>query len=232
MLNILLALRDQESRGLLSTLCQEKGCNTVVVDTTSTRFEDILDQEYDILFLDLTIPGLNIENNLSAIKEIMRELPIIIIAEDPDLPSEISVRMKSIFYFALKPLNPAEIDMVLQAAIDMVTQKHPNTESAFEEIVNSHIIETKRAKGHQWLIMVANASSSVFRVIPTADKKISNAAKLLIPNRLVGDLSVFSRCTEPIDSYMSTTLRKLFDSLLSTPPQTAPGSKRQTKLGG
>lgn len=208
MLNILLAIQDQDSMALLSDLCQEKGCKAMIADTSSLTFENMLDQDIDILFLDLELLGLNIEDNLSAINEIMRELPIIIVGEEPDLSSEIKVRMTNIFYFALKPLNPVEIKQVLQAAINVVTSGNLGTEPASEENVISRATENKTVEGHRWFDRVINVSRSVIRAIPMADRKISNGAKLLIPNRLVSDLTALSLYVRPVDNFLSNTFRK------------------------
>ena len=209
MLNVLLAVQDPESKELLSVLCQEKGCNAIVADSSFVVSENILDEDIDILFLDLALPGLNIENNMTAVREILRELPVIIIAEEPDLASEINVRKRNIFYFALKPLNPSEIEQVLQAAINIVTLGKQETTGAADKKAVNKTSRNRKVGRRQWLNNVITASGSTISVIPKIDRKISISVKRLIPNQLVNNVTAVSAYVGRVDNLLSNSLRKL-----------------------
>lgn len=213
-MNVLLAIQDEDSMGLLLALCKETECEAIVTENSYQVVEKLLDEGegIDILFLDLDLPGLDIEYLLPAINEIMRELPVIIVAERPDLSEEIKIRERKIFYFALKPLNPAEIEQVFHAAIYMVASRSLETESV---PLSSSILkktEGKKTKEKRWFNTLAKASRTVVKKGSNIDQNISKTMRLLIPNHLAFDQMFFSAYISKIDRFFISNFNYFFNS--------------------
>ena len=74
-------------------------------------------QQYDALILGIDAHGMKCYELIPLIREIDDQLPVIVTSSDDSLEVATRVREQGIFYYVLKPVDIAEIKMVLKNAL-------------------------------------------------------------------------------------------------------------------
>lgn len=131
MLKVLICNRDFKMREFLLALCKSKGCKVDTAENSGMALTKIQNDEIDAIFLDFDFPGMNIVNLVSVINQLRKNLYIILTAENLDPTEELELRTKNIFYFAHKPVDPNEIEKIINTLIDIIMKK----EKAIEDKV-------------------------------------------------------------------------------------------------
>ncbi len=74
-------------------------------------------QQYDALILGIEVHGMQCYELLPLIREIDDQLPIIVTSPDDSLEVAARIREQGVFYYMLKPVDIAEIKVVLKNAL-------------------------------------------------------------------------------------------------------------------
>lgn len=119
----LIAEGDLRVRELLLALCKSKRYEVETGANSGEVLQKIQHEHINVCFLDFALPGMNIVDLVSVINELRKNIYIVITADQPDYALEIKVRSKNIFYFAHKPINPDEIEKILQAVTELIKEK-------------------------------------------------------------------------------------------------------------
>ena len=173
MIQILLVIQDKNSADIIKALCQYKGCKVFIADNSNKFLYFLREETIDIVFLDLSSLYLSAFDLIFSVKEFEHELPVVMISEQISLSEERELRKNKIFYHAVIPINPDEIEQVIEAAIKAVTsekfEKEYDTEKkiAAGSSVNKERIKKLREK----------ISWEAFRYIPNFDKRIISAIR-------------------------------------------------------
>lgn len=93
-------------------------------------------QQYDALILGIEAHGMKCYELLPLIREIDDQLPVIVTSSDDSLEVAARVREQGVFYYVLKPVDIAEIKMVLRNALQrrsLRLQKQKRSDSKNKE---------------------------------------------------------------------------------------------------
>lgn len=106
-----------------------------VVTTTNGR--DALDlckeQTFDLVFLDENMPGLNGLETLSAIKELLPTLPVVMITKNEAEDIMDQAIGSKIADYLIKPVNPSQMLLTLKKNIHKVEIIHETTTNSFQQ---------------------------------------------------------------------------------------------------
>ena len=123
MLKVLICDCDFKMRELLLALCKSKGCKVDTAENSGMALMKIQNNEINAIFLDFDFPGMNIVDLVSVINQLRKHLYIILTAKNPDPTKELELRTKNIFYFAHKPIDPNEIESIINTLTDLIIKK-------------------------------------------------------------------------------------------------------------
>lgn len=204
MIQILLVIQDKNSADIIKALCQYKGCKVFIADNSDKLLYFLREETIDIVFLDLSSLYSSAFDLIFSAKEFGRELPVVMISEQISLSEERELRKNKIFYHAVLPFNPDEIEQVIEAAIKAVTtEKFEKEYSAEGEIVAGDSINKKQIK-----TLKQNISRDVFRNIPNFDKRIISAIRGL-EFKYLDKISFFVALpVKSIDKFMTNLTRR------------------------
>lgn len=200
---VLIAVKDNDSLKTLFSLCKEKGCKVIATDNSGQIFQTITDEHINILFLDLNLPRLEIDVLLPAIFEIIGEMPVVIVADAPDVANEIKARMNRILYLAYKPLNPDEIKPVLQSAIDLTSLGKYETVTAPADTVVLETAGNEEFAETGWVNIIVNIGDFIVLIISTVDQLITNLVK-----SLASDLTAFFLAIKRADKFITNAVQR------------------------
>jgi len=116
MMRILVGDDDKFIRYLLRKTLDQKDCQIEVVESGSEVIRKILEQKFNLLFLDIHMAGMDGFEAIPLIKEIDPHLPIVVITGDPSHQTRNKIQSLGVFKYLTKPLNPLEIKNTLKAA--------------------------------------------------------------------------------------------------------------------
>jgi len=204
LIQILLVIQDKNSADIIKALCQYKGCKVFIADNSDKLLYFLREETIDVVFLDLSSLYSSAFDLIFSTKEFGRELPVVMISEQISHSEERELRKNKIFYHAVLPFNPDEIEQVIEAAIKAIT-----TEKIEKEYYTEKKIDAGNSKNKEHIKKLRKKiSRDVFRSIPNFDKKIISAIRGL-EFKYLNKISFFVALpVKSIDKFMTTLTRK------------------------
>ena len=204
MIQILLAIQDKNSVDLVKAVCCFKGCKVFIADNSDKLFYFLREETIDIVFLDLSSLYSSAFDLIFTADEFERELPVVMISEQISLSEERELRKNKIFYHAVIPINPDEIEQVIEAAIKAVTTEKFEKEYYTEKkIAAGSSVNKEQIKKSKQII-----SRAVFRRIPNFDKRIISAIRGLEFKYLDKFAFFVALPIKSIDKFMTNLTRR------------------------
>ena len=120
---ILIADRDDEVKKSLLTLFAKEGYRVKGAKLASGVIQKVQNGEIDILMMGIEIAGMKGYEIIPIIKRVNPELPIIIMSADPSLEMAKKIREEEVFFYAMKPLDPEEIKLVVRCALKKIKKR-------------------------------------------------------------------------------------------------------------
>ncbi len=150
---------DDEKR--IQDACQRmlgaEGCEVDVAGNGTQGLEMIQDSHYDIVLLDLMMPGLSGMEVLSDIKSRHPDTVIIVITGYATLEHSIETMKKGAFDFLSKPFSPQELRVVITKAIEFIrTLQDIATEKSRMRVMIDTLRDGVLTTDHQKKIALAN----------------------------------------------------------------------------
>ena len=139
MIKVLLVIQNQNSIDLIKAVCCYKGCMVFVADNSDKLLYFLREETIDIVFLDLSSLYSSAFDIIFSINDLYHERPVVLISEQISLYEENELRKNKIFYHAVTPFNPDEIEQVIEAAIKAVTKEKFEKECYTEKKIDSGI---------------------------------------------------------------------------------------------
>lgn len=209
MIKVLLAIHNQNSIDLIKAVCCCKSCKVFIADNSDKVLYFLREETIDIVFLDLSSLYSSAFDLIFSANEFERELPVVMISEQISLSEERELRKNKIFYHAVMPFNPDEIEQVIESAIKAVTTEMPDKECYTEgktvtrNFINKEQIEKWKQKTSKKVF------GSVFRSIPNFDKRIISAIRGLEFKYLENYLSFVAKPAKKIDTLMMNLTQRI-----------------------
>lgn len=179
------------------TYLEEKGYNVQSVSNGQDALDKVLEEPFDIIFLDESMPGLSGLETLQEIKKVRQNIPIVLITKNEEEDLMEDAIGSQIADYLIKPVKPQQIILTLKKLIDnkrLITQKTTQAyQQEFQQLFSSiqsvsdyHEWVELYKKLIYWELELDNSNSSEMSNILEMQKKDANTEfnKFLIKNYL------------------------------------------------
>lgn len=157
---------------------EEKGCSVTPVNNGLDAIDLFVDGEYDIIFVDETMPGISGLETLHRIKKIDPAVPVVMITKNEDEGIMSNAIGMQISDYLIKPVNPNQILLCLKKNL----QK--------SELVSENVMTQYREQFTQLTHKINTANSAdewvkIYKELTDWELKLSNTKSLLSDSLLV-----------------------------------------------
>ena len=111
---------DSQIRGLIKVLFEDRGHEVVVLDG-GKQCLDRLDENPSVIFLDMVMPVMDGIATLEAIKDIKKNLPVIMVTGVDDADSAVKAMKLGAFDYIVKPFDETRLFAILDKALEQIT---------------------------------------------------------------------------------------------------------------
>jgi two-component system, OmpR family, phosphate regulon sensor histidine kinase PhoR len=174
-------------------LLSQEGCDVAVADNGIKGLKMIDDTHFDIVLLDLMMPGMSGMDVLTGIKARHPDTVIIVITGYATLEHSIETMKKGAFDFLSKPFSPQELRLVISKAIEFIrTLQDISSEKSRMRVMVNTLREGVLTTDHQKHIVLAN---------PAFLKMIGSSSRSAIGrhvNEIVNDLQILEMIDQAI----------------------------------
>jgi nitrogen regulation protein NR(I) len=118
MSRILVVDDDRTVAGAFRDVLAELGHEVYLATSAEEAFRELHAREMDLVILDVCLPGMNGLDALKRIKDERRKLPVIIMTGRGTMETAVEATKLGAFEYHLKPLEPDEILLSVQKALD------------------------------------------------------------------------------------------------------------------
>jgi two-component system response regulator (stage 0 sporulation protein F) len=108
---------DPEIREILSEVITRKGFKVVTAESGELALEEMGKQNFDLIFLDLVLPGMSGVDALAAIKERDKRAVVVIVTGYGDDPIALDAMSLGPLFLIRKPFRTSDIVEVLNAMV-------------------------------------------------------------------------------------------------------------------
>lgn len=125
MRELLIADKDSAARKQMAAMLIEAGYDVMVTDSAVKAISGVLTKRARVVLLGTELDEFTSAEIVPLLKQCNRKLMIILIADDAPLPLIRKVRKEGIFYHALRPAEPEdveEIKQVVKCAMESLTR--------------------------------------------------------------------------------------------------------------
>jgi PAS domain S-box-containing protein len=138
-------------------LLTQEGCEVALADNGIKGLKMIEDAHFDIVLLDLMMPGMSGMDVLTGIKARHPDTVIIVITGYATLEHSIETMKKGAFDFLSKPFSPQELRVVISKAIEFIrTLQDIASEKTRMRVMVNTLKEGVLTSDHQKTIVLAN----------------------------------------------------------------------------
>ncbi len=174
----------------------QEGCDVALADNGIKGLKMIEDAHFDIVLLDLMMPGMSGMDVLTGIKARHPDTVIIVITGYATLEHSIETMKKGAFDFLSKPFSPQELRMVISKATEFIrTLQDIASEKTRMRVMVNTLREGVLTTDHQKRIVLAN---------PAFLNMIGSKTRSAI-GRHVNDIVKQPRITDMIDQALDQT---------------------------
>ncbi len=203
MIKVLLIIQDKNSADLIKAACCYKGCRVFSADNSDEILHFIIENKIDIVFLDLNSLYWPTFDQIFSVQRFEHEIPVIMISEQTTLSVQEEIRKYKIFYHAVVPFFTGEIELVIDAAIKIVTTEKFEKDYYDEKIIAaSNTINKEKIK-----ISRQNIIRYAFRNFQNIDKIIINSIQNIDFKYLENYLSFAAKPFKKIDASLARFIK-------------------------
>lgn len=183
-------------------LLTQEGCEVALADNGIKGLKMIEDAHFDIVLLDLMMPGMSGMDVLTDIKARHPDTVIIVITGYATLEHSIETMKKGAFDFLSKPFSPQELRVVISKAIEFIrTLQDISSEKTRMRVMVNTLKEGVLTTDHQKSIVLANP----------AFLNLSGSKNRSCIGRHVNDIVKHPRILEMIDQALAQTSGHFFE---------------------
>jgi DNA-binding NtrC family response regulator len=130
-------------REALSNYLREDGYEAVAVETGEAALKMVEGERWNVLFVDLKMPGMDGLEVLREVKKITADLPVIIITAYATIDSAVQAMKDGAYDYIVKPFDPEAIALVVEKVVEhqrlvqenIILRERLDQEYKFEEII-------------------------------------------------------------------------------------------------
>lgn len=116
--NILIVEDDHIAAKLLKTILSKEGFKSKALHSGEEAVEEVKEKEYDIVLLDLVLPGLSGVDTQTRIREVSPDQLIIFMTGRPTVESAVEAMKGGAYDYIMKPYNAQEVLISVNRAIE------------------------------------------------------------------------------------------------------------------
>ncbi|MDD9305096.1 MAG: response regulator [Desulfobacter sp.] len=148
---------EKRVREACNRMLTEEGCKVETADNGTTGLEMIQQSHFDIVLLDLMMPGLSGIDVLSGIKSRHPDTVVIVITGYATLEHSIETMKRGAFDFLPKPFSPSELRLIITKAIEFIQSLQDiATEKSRMRVMINTLRDGVLTTDHQKRIALAN----------------------------------------------------------------------------
>lgn len=189
--NVLVVEDDADINGLLCNILSRKGYNVKAAYSGTEAKIYIENYDYDIILLDLMLPGINGENLIAEIRKI-KVMPIIVISAKTSQKDKINVLKIGADDFISKPFDIneviARVEAQLRRFVEFSSQNYKDKKMQFKNIVLD--TEAKQVYVKNNPVNLTAREYSILELLMTNPKKVftrANIFETVWNNEFLGD---------------------------------------------
>jgi DNA-binding NtrC family response regulator len=168
MMKVLIADDDKNLRKVLMNELSEEGFDVDAADNGIKTMELLEKNEYDVLLLDLNMPGLNGMDVLKKIKDIEIPTEIIILTAHATVPTAVDAMKLGAYDYLTKPFKVE----VLIAVIEKAYEK--------KKLLSENLLLKSQIKRHSEIPSIITKSPIMFEILETVKKMAVSDLPVLI----------------------------------------------------
>ncbi|KPJ60409.1 MAG: hypothetical protein AMJ46_06530 [Latescibacteria bacterium DG_63] len=105
-------------RDSLSDWLREDGYNVVAVEDGPRALEKVKAEEWDVLIVDLKMPGMDGIEVMREVKKLNKEIPVIIMTAYATVDTAVRAMKEGAYDYIVKPFNPEEIGLTIRKIVN------------------------------------------------------------------------------------------------------------------
>jgi len=113
--NIVIAASDNSVINALNTIMIDRNYSVLIENSNTAALLQVLDQNAELLIIDLDMNKNNGLDFIRIVRKTRPRLPIIALAEDPEIETLQEILNMGVYYWTFKPVLPDEINKFLDA---------------------------------------------------------------------------------------------------------------------
>src|SRR4030067_408874 len=117
-INVLVVDDERPTRFLMERELPQAGCSITSVENGEGALEHLLVQDFDVVLLDLKMPGIGGMETLRRIRDSGASAEVVVLTGHPDVDSAIEAMKLGAYDYLTKPFKLAEVHEVLRRAAE------------------------------------------------------------------------------------------------------------------
>ena len=126
-INVLVVDDERPTRLLMERELPQAGCSITSVENGERALEQLLVQDFDVVLLDLKMPGIGGMETLRRIRDSGASAEVVVLTGHPDVDSAIEAMKLGAYDYLTKPFKLAEVEVVLRRAAERKRLRSENT---------------------------------------------------------------------------------------------------------
>ena len=197
---------DDESRlrQACSRFLTQEGCEVDLAENGNSCLEMIDDHHYDIILLDLMMPGISGMDVLKQVKALHPDTVVIVITGYATLEHAIDAMKKGAFDFLSKPFAPQDLRIVISKAIEFIrTLQDIATEKSRMRVMVNSLCNGVLTTDNQKHVVLANPAF-IQKMGCRGDQIIGQPVSELVKNKTINKM-IDLVMTQSEDEYFQST---------------------------
>ena len=126
-INVLVVDDERPTRLLMERELPQAGCSVTSVENGEAALEQLMVQDFDVVLLDLKMPGIGGMEALRRIRDAGASAEVVVLTGHPDVDSAIQAMKLGAYDYLTKPFKLAEVEEVLRRAAERKRLQKENT---------------------------------------------------------------------------------------------------------
>jgi DNA-binding NtrC family response regulator len=207
--NILIVDDEEIVRDSLSSWLREDGCTVEAVESGIKALEILPSREWNLILVDLKMPGMDGLQLMEEIKRSKPDIPIIIITAYATVETAVKAMKNGAYDYLVKPFNPEDLSMTIQKILEHERLVKENIYLR-KELKKQYVLHDMVSKNHKMI--------EIFELIKTISK--SNSTVLIQGESGTGKelvaRSIHAESTRKDAPFVSVSCAALTETLLES----------------
>jgi DNA-binding NtrC family response regulator len=167
-IRVLVVDDERPIRFLMEKELPRAGCAVTAVESGEEALETLKTREFDVVLMDLKMPGIGGMETLRRIREVGSAAEVVVLTGHPDVSTAIEAMKMGAYDYLTKPFKLAEVEVVLRRATERRRLTQENT--ALRRMVSQRVTPP----------LILGQSAAMAAVLATVERIAGSEASVLI----------------------------------------------------